>query len=118
MLPSHKSLKSPELSPIQDLVAILVDELEPVAIWLFGSRVSGTNNDRSDWDLLAIVSDESDIDEYTFPACEARRLSGVNVDLIICTASEFSAGAAIPNTLAYEIRTTGVPIYEHRAVHR
>ncbi len=44
-------------SPLDTLVARIVDAWSPAQIWLFGSRARGDAQDYSDWDLLVVLPD-------------------------------------------------------------
>ncbi len=103
-----------DLSPIQALLALIVERCRPYSIWLFGSRAKGTARNDSDWDLLVTLPDSVPFKQHdeVVDAIQLRRLSGANADILSCSATEFDIAISIPNTLAYEIARTGFPVYE------
>jgi predicted nucleotidyltransferase len=104
-----------DISPIQALLALIVERCRPDSIWLFGSRAKGTARNDSDWDLLVTLPDSVPFEQHdvVIDPIHLRKLSGTNADILSCGATEFDAATSIPNTLAYEIARTGFPIYEH-----
>ena len=94
-----------DLSPIK----------RPAAVWLFGSRAKGTADPESDWDLLVILPDSVPFEKQddVVDAVRLRSLSQVNADILTCSESDFKSATSIPNTLAYEVARTGIPLYEH-----
>ncbi len=102
------------LKPIETLVHLIVERCAPVSVWLFGSRARGDAREASDWDLLVVLPDEIAEDDLyaSLSPWHLRRLTRTNADVVYCNEREFVEGANIPNTLAYEIVRSGVPIYE------
>jgi predicted nucleotidyltransferase len=50
---------APDISPITPLVERIAARLAPEEIWLFGSRAEGHARPDSDYDLLAVLSDDA-----------------------------------------------------------
>ena len=102
------------LKPIETLVNLIVERCAPVSVWLFGSRARGDAREDSDWDLLIVLPDETAEDELyaSLSPWHLRRLTRTNADVVYCNEREFAEGANVPNTLAYEIVRSGVPIHE------
>src|SRR3954447_23780993 len=48
----------PAPATLAKLLARVEERLDPVEIWLFGSRARGDDTHHSDWDLLAVLSDD------------------------------------------------------------
>ena len=104
-----------DLSPIKRLLALIEERCRPAAVWLFGSRAKGTADPESDWDLLVILPDSVPFEKQddVVDAVRLRSLSQVNADILTCSESDFKSATSIPNTLAYEVARTGIPLYEH-----
>lgn len=98
---------------IEPLLALIVSQWSPGAIWPFGSRARRDARASSDWDHLVVVSDDLD-DAIIDPAArwKMRKESGMRADVFPCRASEFREDAGTPNTLAHEVATAGVLIRE------
>jgi predicted nucleotidyltransferase len=77
-------------APLDRLLRRIVEVMNPLEIWLFGSRAEGRERPSSDYDLLVVMPDgtcESDLDPV-----RAWRLgweAQVTADIIPCTRSEF-----------------------------
>jgi predicted nucleotidyltransferase len=105
----------PDLLPIAPLIKRIVARLAPEEIWLFGSRAEGRARPDSDYDLLALLSD--DAPESAPDLMKAWALTcwlGVPADLVPCTRSDFEADKDEVDTLAkaaYHLRGC---IYERR----
>lgn len=102
-----------DLSPIQAFLDLATARLNPLEIWLFGSRAEGRAKLASDWDFLFVLPDEK-IDEELADihlAWRLRRQTGANVDLALCGISDFQADSLTPNTLAYEVVRKGIRVY-------
>ena len=93
------------------LLAELGARLEPVELWLFGSRARGDARPDSDWDLLAVVEDSAP-ERMTDPvfAWEIARASDVPVTLLVTRRAELAAIWGRPNTVGYDIARDGIKI--------
>lgn len=100
-----------------DALAAVVDRLvaahRPLALYLFGSRATGTARPESDFDLLLVVRDR---EEPSPDRAYAPLLGlGVGCDVVPCTASELAADANQPGTIAHEALTRGRLLYRAAA---
>ena len=105
-----------DLRPIAPLVERIIARLMPEEIWLFGSRAEGRARPDSDYDLLAVLSD--DAPESALDLMKAWELTcglGVPADLVPCTRSDFEADKDEVGTLARAAYHRGRRIYERRA---
>jgi predicted nucleotidyltransferase len=105
-----------DLRPIAPLVERIIVRLAPEEIWLFGSRAEGRARPDSDYDLLAVLSD--DAPESALDLIKAWELTcglGVPADLVPCTRSDFEADKDEVGTLARAAYHRGRRIYERRA---
>lgn len=88
-MPSH----APALSLVRQLIPRLL------AVYAFGSRVQGTANAHSDWDLEVLVEGYADPVQLWDTANELSDLLGSEVDLL-----DFRAASTV---MQYQILTTG-----------
>jgi predicted nucleotidyltransferase len=98
--------------PIERLLRRIVEEFQPLAIHLFGSRARGESDASSDWDLFVVVADGLPAVDDPFAGYRLRRETRTRADVILCPSSEFGEDRDTPNTLAYEAAHHGVLIYE------
>lgn len=103
-----------DLSIIQPLLARIKERLNPMQVWLFGSRARGDARPSSDWDLFIVVPD--DIPELALEPGEVwsikRDLKGIYADIIPCRSSDFLEWKDTVNTLSYAVATEGKLLYE------
>ncbi len=104
-----------EQAALDAIVACLVAELDPQAIWLFGSRARGTHRPDSDFDLLVVAKeghwfgdDESDGYEEVY---QPIRTTGVGCDVVPCDAELFAVGQKLPTSFVKRIVDEGREVY-------
>jgi uncharacterized protein len=105
-----------DLLPIAPLIERIVAQLEPEEIWLFGSRAEGRARPDSDYDLLAVLPDNTP--ESALDLMKAWELTcglGVPADLVPCTRSDFEDEKNEVGTLARAAYHRGKRIYERRS---
>ena len=105
-----------DVRPIAPLIERIVAFLAPEEIWLFGSRTEGRARPDSDYDLLAVLSD--DTPEPALDLMKAWELTcglGVPADLVPFTRSDFEADKDEVGTLARAAYHRGKRIYERPA---
>jgi predicted nucleotidyltransferase len=101
-----------DLTSAGPLLERVLREWEPERIQLFGSRARGDANSDSDWDFLVVLSDESSVAPDAVALWRLRRDTHVRADVVVYSARDFEADRVVPNTLAYEATSAGVPLYE------
>ena len=91
----------------------IVEVLEPVQVWLFGSRARGDARADSDWDLLAILPDDASEDDLDLGSVwrRLRDLRLQRVELFTITRSDFETWRHSPGTLAEIVASTGVVVH-------
>lgn len=99
---------------LNSIKKVLVEEFNPIKIFLFGSYAYGTPNKDSDLDILVLIehSNESKTKRAT-RAYRAIRTIDVNIplDLIVRTKSEFEPFTNITATIQNQIYRKGIVIY-------
>lgn len=74
-----------ETQALEAVVARIVDQVDPEAIWLFGSRARGTHRPDSDFDLLVVTRLEDGESGYDYDRVYAPVLgTGVGCDVVPC----------------------------------
>jgi predicted nucleotidyltransferase len=101
-----------DLGAIEGLLDRIVRAWHPLQIWLFGSRARGEAREHSDWDLLAVVPDDTEGVDDPLSAWRIRKDSGVRADVLLCRATDFVEDRNTPNTMAFEVGHHGTLIYE------
>lgn len=101
------------------LLPVIVESLDPLEIWLFGSRAEGRAHPTSDYDLLVVLPDGATEEQLDMPskfwlADRAR----VSADIIPLTMSEFNDDKDLLDTLARAAWLRGVCLYERPGSHR
>jgi len=105
-----------EEAALAHVVERLVCDLDPVAIWLFGSRASGTHSPDSDFDLLLVMKDEDGPAGYDYDrAYGPIKGLGIGCDVVPCTDSDFANLRSDPTSFCHHVVQTGRRIYERGA---
>ncbi len=87
--PNHGRFSS-EQEALQAVVRRLVEALNPLWIYLFGSRAEGRARPDSDFDLLVVLDDEAPNADADYDEVYAPLLGmGIGCDVIPCLRSEF-----------------------------
>lgn len=88
------------LAAIGDL---LIAQLAPLEIRLFGSRARGTARHDSDFDLLVVFPDEAGEAALDYDRAYRPLLGlGIACDVVPCLAAGFEAEKDLPGTIPYE----------------
>ena len=95
-----------------EIIARLVQGLNPERIYLFGSRARGQGDVGSDYDLLIVLGD-SDLPKHHRESLSYDLLWGIStpVDLIVLTRNEFEEASRVRTSLASTVQTQGVLLY-------
>jgi len=100
-------------SSLERLVRHVVEVMNPLEVWLFGSRAEGRARPTSDYDLLVVMPDGTS--ELKLDPVRAWRLgweAQVTADIIPCTRSEFDEEKHEIDTLPRAAVSRGRKIYE------
>lgn len=91
----------------------LVSELDPDAIYLFGSYAWGVPDEESDVDLLVVVSDADSAERFRLSTSGRRALRGLGIakDVLIRSRAAFAARSKREGTLEHSVGTLGRLLY-------
>jgi uncharacterized protein len=104
---------SSEEEALAQVVARLVQGLDPEEVWLFGSRAEGRNTPDSDFDLLVVTKADSGNAGFDYDAAYAPiRGLGVGCDVVPCPADEFNLAHDDSTSLVWHVLQTGKKLYE------
>ncbi len=110
-------LTMPALSPsdatvLEEIVERLVRNLDPEALYLFGSRARGDGEPDSDFDILIVLAD-SDLPGYVRDRLALRTLRGlrVAVDVIVLTRKELDRKRGVVCSLPATVEREGKLLY-------
>ncbi len=98
---------------LDKVVSILVQAYAPVRLYLFGSRARGDANADSDTDLLLVVPDDASAPRRRARlAYESLRGTGIAVDVLVWTRSEFDKRLHLRSSLPATVVREGRVVYE------
>jgi len=111
----NKGIYATENVALRGVVERLVDGLNPVQVWLFGSRARGDHQPDSDFDLLVVTRPEDGENGRDF-GCVRRPLlgSGVGCDVVPVRLDDFTAEMDSPVSMIAEIMGEAVRVYDER----
>ncbi|WP_404381467.1 nucleotidyltransferase domain-containing protein [Caenispirillum salinarum] len=87
-----------------------------VDFWLFGSRARGDHRPDSDWDVMAVVPDEADLEavdarlQVAAVKMAARMAADLTVITVSCRAFSWPLVDLHPGSVTYACRTEGRPL--------
>jgi uncharacterized protein len=93
------------------VVQHLVEALDPLAIYLFGSRVRGDARDESDYDLMLVLPDDDSRVRSRQAVWETARSNRVRVNPFITRGGAFAWRRHEVGTLEYEVQVDGIRLY-------
>jgi len=101
---------------LQKAVARIVENLDPVAIYLYGSHAYGTPHDDSDIDILIVVEPEDNIPtgcyEKSVLAYSSLRGLKFPAELKVVTRTEFENRSEWISSVERKVREKGKLLYE------
>jgi uncharacterized protein len=93
------------------LVRRLVEQVDPVAIYLFGSRARGEGEPDSDYDLMVVVADGAPADGIRTWLRDIHRSHRLPMDVVPIDASGFALWRHEVGTLSFEVANDGIRLY-------
>jgi HEPN domain-containing protein len=95
------------------LVAVIVEELHPEEIWLFGSRARGDAHSDSDYDVFVVVPDDTPRKKIGLASTyELAWKARVPADVFACARDVFEQERNLIGTMCYTVAREGVAIYD------
>jgi HEPN domain-containing protein len=95
------------------MVKQIVAKVDPVAIYLFGSRARGDADEDSDYDLMIVIPDERMNRQIWHDLRDAKTgIAPIGAELIPARASAFAWRRHDLGTLEYEAQLDGLVLYE------
>jgi hypothetical protein len=100
---------------LDEVVYRLVEALNPVAIYLFGSRARGAARPDSDFDLIVVTRPEDGEAGYDYARAYAPLIGrGIACDVLPVPAPDFLEDKDDPTSLCFEANHHGTKVYERR----
>lgn len=96
---------------LDDAVKLLVEACHPERIILFGSYARGTQDERSDIDIMVVENTVSSKADEIVRLCRVLSPLRLGVDLIVVDSKTFQYWAETPGTIHYEAFTDGKVLY-------
>jgi predicted nucleotidyltransferase/HEPN domain-containing protein len=98
--------------PLERLIALIVQELHPEQVWLFGSRARGDAHSDSDYDLFVVVPDDTPREKIGLASThQLARQAPMPVDVLACPRDVFAHERDLLGTLSYTVAREGVILY-------
>jgi HEPN domain-containing protein/predicted nucleotidyltransferase len=101
---------------LERIVDAIRDPLSPELILLFGSRAMGGAREDSDYDLMVVLPDGSDLERDRHEACDALHSIGIAADVLVRSASDYQRRQADPGFLDWLVSRQGVLLYSSGVV--
>ncbi len=101
---------------LEEMANALVAELDPEAIYLFGSHAWGVPDEDSDIDLMVVVEEEDAGKRFELGVRARRALSAFSMpkDILIRSKAGFERFSNAVSSLEYDVVTDGRRIYARR----
>ena len=101
---------------LERIVDAIRDHISPELILLFGSRATGGAREDSDYDLMVVLRDGSDLERDRREACDALHAIGIGADVLLRSVSDYQRRQADPGFLDWLVSREGVLLYSSGAV--
>ena len=98
-------------SQIERMVDAIREHISPELILLFGSRATGGAREDSDYDLMVVLRDGSDLERHRRDACDALNAIGIGADVLVRSVSDYQRRQADPGFLDWLVSREGVLLY-------
>jgi HEPN domain-containing protein/predicted nucleotidyltransferase len=101
---------------LERIVDAIRDHISPELILLFGSRAMGGAREDSDYDLMVVLHDGSDLKRHQRDAYDALHSIGIAADVLVRSVSDYQRRQADPGFLDWLVSREGVLLYSSGAV--
>ena len=102
--------------PLERIVDAIRDHISPELILLFGSRAMGGAREDSDYDLMVVLHDGSDLKRHQRDASDALHSIGIAADVLVRSVSDYQRRQADPGFLDWLVSREGVLLYSSGAL--
>jgi predicted nucleotidyltransferase/HEPN domain-containing protein len=100
---------------LERLVRQIVERVDPVAVYLFGSRARGDADENSDYDLMVVVRDEVSLDRsFRDRLWQIARAARIGATPFVTRRASFAWRRSEVGTLEYEVETDGIQLHPKR----
>ena len=96
---------------VERVISKIVDHIQPVKVFLFGSRVRGDASEDSDIDLVVIYDGPKSKRDVEVEIHRLFKPHDFSMDVFVMTPQHFERFKRIANTLAREIAENGLVVY-------
>ena len=103
-------------SALERIVDAIRDRVSPELILLFGSRATGGAREDSDYDLMIVLRDGSDLERGRRDTYDALHAIGVGADVLVRSVSDYQRRQADPGFLDWLVSREGVLLHSSGAV--
>ena len=100
---------------LETLIKILVEQVQPEKVVLFGSYADGTATPESDIDLLVILESDLRRDHRQEAISQALRPRRVPIDILAYTPAEVQRCMQVPSSFVRHILATGKVLYDRNS---
>jgi HEPN domain-containing protein/predicted nucleotidyltransferase len=107
------AVTKPQLERVVDAIR---DHISPELILLFGSRALGGARVDSDYDLMVVLRDGSDLERPRRDVCDALHTIGIGADVLVRSVSDYQRRQADPGFLDWLVSREGVLLYSSGAL--
>src|SRR2546429_1929296 len=102
--------------PRERIVDAIRDRISPELILLFGSRALGGAREDSDYDLMLVLRDGSDLERHRRDACDALHAIGIGADVLVRSVSDYQRRQRDPGFLDWLVSREGAVLYSSGVV--
>ena len=114
MIPNYGGYAT-ETEALDEVISRLVAALDPLAIYLFGSRARGDARPDSDFDLMVVTRPEDGDAGFDYQRAYAPLLGrGIACDVLPVPEHDFNEDRDDPTSLCFEATHHGKIVYECR----
>jgi len=96
---------------LQRVVRRIAHRIDPLAIYLFGSRARGEADEDSDYDLLVVVPDDAPKERLWDRVWDAARSRQIAANPMIRLKSDFALYRHEVGSLSYEVEVDGIQLW-------
>jgi predicted nucleotidyltransferase/HEPN domain-containing protein len=96
---------------LERVVHRIVEQVDPVAIYLFGSRARGDADEHSDYDLLVVVPDDAPKERLWHRVWDAAKSRRIAANAMVRLKSDFALYRHAVGSLSYEVEVDGIQLW-------